>query len=350
MAGLYFYLLGLDSSKIKPWLMSGLFLGLAGLMKPTGFIVFPFLILLTIYNKNYKYLFKKQFIVFIITGVIVFLSYFGFGVLAFFVLPKFGLITSSEGLAVFKNIFQWFGRILPEKYFNLFGEKLIYANYGDPNWTTFNGWYYYLLLIPKQLGSLSIFLTSIIGTIYLSTIKNKKKSFYLTIFFILYIYLIFTAIANKDPRYTMPLIPFMIILSAVGINYLYNSFTSKNLQIIIATLLLSALTYLSINSIINSNFNAIGNNLESSIESIMALKPGLVVPLHENNIVNTQTISFYLAIHDNNLNYSVKWPDDISIADYVVVQKESDVLGFSVVLIKNRFHLLPKNLIFSDYK
>jgi len=46
----------------------------------------------------------------------------------------------------------------------------------------------------------------------------------------------------------------------------------------------------------------------------------------------------------------VKWPDDISIADYVVVQKESDVLGFSVVLIKNRFHLLPKNLIFSDYK
>lgn len=344
----YFCLIAIDKEKIKYWFLAGLFCGLSGLMKPTGFIIFPFLILLAVYFKGWKYLFSKQLMIFSSVIFFSFISYFGVGLLALLVFPKLGWIKTAEGLIIFKSIFQWFGRIIPEKYFDFFGQNLVYANYGDPSWKNFYGWIYYLGLIPQQLGSYAMFIITIFGSITLFLNKKNKQQFYIISLFILFIYLIFTLIANKDARYTMPLIPFIIILSAVGIYNLYYEIKNKY-RLILMSIILVTLSYLSLNDIYQSNFNNIGHNLELSIEAMQNLEPGLIVPFNETNIVNVQTISFYMAINDPGLRYSVLWPDSIDIASYIVADTATEINGFDLVLVNHWFHLWPEKLTSQKY-
>ena len=345
----YFCWCGFDSKKITPWFLSGLLVGFSGLMKPTGFIIYPFLVAFILYRQGYKFIYSKSFVIFNLIIMACFTSYFGFGVLALVVFPKLGWIEPSQGQLIFKSIFQWFGRLLPEKYFDFFGQNLVHANYTDPNWRILSGWSFYVILLKAQLGSLAAIFASFIGAIVL-IINKQKKEFYFIVFYIIYIYLIFTFIANKDYRYTMPLIPFMLILLAVGIDYLSYQIKVKYYSSIFMLLILTSLTYLSLYATADSRFNAIGHNLQKSTKAITYHKSGSVIPYQENNIVNVQTISFYLAINDPNLNFAVYWPETIRPSDYVVSQVESEIKGFKVGLNNHRFHLWPSILIPHKYK
>lgn len=345
----YFCLLALDDNKTKHWLLSGLFIGLAGLMKPTGFIIFPFLLMVTLYNRGLVFLISKKFLFFNLFIIISFISYFGLGLLALLVFPKFGWISLAEGQVIFKSIFQWFGRILPEKYFHTFGQDLIYANFGDPNWQSLKGWLFYLQLIPKQLGSILLVATSAIGTLFLIS-RHQKKALILSGLYVIYIYLIFTFIANKDSRYTLPMLPFLIMLSAVGINYLGQIIRSKYTGFLALSFSLLLIAYFSFGAITNANFNNIGHNLQTSTAAITSLAPGSIMPFQENNIINVQTISFYAAINDPELQFTVYWPEADHIADYVMAQTESEIKGFKVILLNHQFQLLPNNFLVSNYK
>lgn len=338
---IYFCLEGIARAKIKYWIFAGLSAGLAGLMKPTGFIIFPFLMFIVIYDQGFKYLFKKQFLILTLIGLTCFLSYFGFGLAAVSILPKLKLVTPEFGWHIFKNIFQWFGRILPEKYFQLFGQDLIYAKIGDPNWRSFGGWLYYFKLIPKQLGGYLIAVFSLIGIIKLFFDKNSKNKFYFIITFIIFIYLIFTFIANKDSRYTLPYLPFIFILASIGISYLTSLLKLKQ-SLLVLLIVLTLVFASSFNSLIKlSNFS--DNNLETVIEIITNSKPGLVVPLSEDNDINVQTISFYLALKDSELRYRVYWPTTNNPADYIIAQEKTTIDGFNLKYANKKLYLYQRN-------
>ncbi|MFA6215981.1 MAG: hypothetical protein WC768_05420, partial [Patescibacteria group bacterium] len=45
----------------------------------------------------------------------------------------------------------------------------------------------------------------------------------------------------------------------------------------------------------------------------------------ESNGLNVQSLSFYLAINDPELQYSVYWPDKFNEADYAIASHAEDV-------------------------
>ncbi|MFA6255273.1 MAG: glycosyltransferase family 39 protein [Patescibacteria group bacterium] len=315
---IYFCLQGIEKPGMKYWIWSGLAGGLAGLMKPPGFIIFPFLAFTVSYFQGLNYLMKKQFLVLALIGFICFLSYFGFGLLAILVLPRLGIINAESGLLIFKSIFQWFGRFLPSNFFQWFGKDLIYADLGDPNFKSLEGWLYYLKLIPAQMGGYLVVILSIIGAIKLFLDKNFKRNLYLIFTFVISIYLIFTFIANKDTRFTLPYLPFFCILAGIGVSFLISIFKTK-LRVVFLVLILAVILVVSTQQL---NEFAGGSDIRvylvDAINTIINSKPGLVVPAQESNDVSVQNVSFYLVINDPELKYSVYWPDKIDQADYII--------------------------------
>ena len=310
---IYFCFRAVTQGKIKYWLLSGTFVGLAGLMKPPGIIVFPLLIFIIIYYKGFNCLLKKPFILLTSVFLILSFSYFGFGLLAGYILPKFKIISPEIGTHIFKATFHWFS------------SAIHYAETKDPTWRTLAGWYYYPKLLPLQLGGHLTLLLSFLGTWRLIRNKNSRKVIYPILFYIIFIYLLFTFLNNKDTRYTMPYLPFFCILAAIGIKNLTSIFKQKR-ALFILPIILIFIAIPSLNQLREFvEATAYDSNLPLAAKVITNLKPGLIVPFSENNDINVQTISFYIAINDPRLRYSVYWPDKLKQANYIVSQEEINI-------------------------
>lgn len=314
---IYFCFKAIENIGIKYWLLSGLFCGLAVLMKPPGLIVFPFLILIVAYYKGLKELFKKHFFVLTTTIFLISFSYFGFALLARYILPVLGLISYEYGLNIFKGVFHWFGSALE------------YAEMGDPTWKTLAGWRYYLGLLPVQLGGYLTLFLGFIGGLRLIKNRNSRSKFYLIFSYILFVYLLFTFLDNKDTRYTIPYLPFFCILASIGIKTLISAVSVFNRKIALITFLL-ILVFIGITSFntlpIWNIWSTPSSGLAEAAKVIIQLEPGLIVSLAgSDNMVNVPTITFYVAVNDSKANYSVYWNERFKQAKYIISVEEINI-------------------------
>jgi 4-amino-4-deoxy-L-arabinose transferase-like glycosyltransferase len=302
--GAYFYFAGIESEKIIDFVLAGVFIGLAGMMKPPGFIIAPFFIFIIVYYKGYKYLWHKNTIAMLTAMMLFFVSYFGSGLIAKIILPNIGLVSQESGDAIFRDIYHWFG------------SAVTHFESIDPHWYSLTGWTYYPQMLILQMGW---FLATAIAIIGGWILYNKNKTlFYPIVIYILFVYLLFTFLNNKDSRYVMSYLPFICVLAGAGLYYIkqrYSKAIGTVVIIVISGILITNSIYV-LKQL--QAFDPYNSELPQIIETIISRPPGLVIPLQENNEINVQTISFYMSIRDPQLQYSVLWPEAVSQAKYIL--------------------------------
>jgi len=308
---LYFTLRGLKTGKLRDWLLMGISLGLAGQMKPVGFLIFPIIIGFAIFKKRDKILKNSQFLFGNFIALIIMGSYFLSGKIAEITLGDFGKHITM-------NVFHWFS------------SALTYAEQSDPTWHSITGWLYYLKLLPLQLGWI-ILILALTGIIYILIRKEKIKSEELFIFAnVILIFFLFVFLSNKNERYTMPYLPLLCIFAAYGFDNLINLLKDKkelwkNIFYILVISLSIFSTFYVITQCNPSNYPNTG--LREAASLITKNEPGLVVlskelDLKDDDSINVQSISFYIAINDPELKYSVYWSDKIEEAKWVISDEQ----------------------------
>lgn len=114
---------------------------------------------------------------------------------------------------------------------------------GDPAFLTIQGWIYYANSILDAVGAVFLILFAV-SIYYLY--KNNRYLFLGLLTPIALIYIILTLLSNKDPRYIMPVLPFVAISVGVFVSSLANRKYSTILTFIIllfGLLNISALTF-----------------------------------------------------------------------------------------------------------
>lgn len=95
---------------------------------------------------------------------------------------------------------------------NIVGEKT------DPSIWTFENFVHYFRIFVNNQVTFVVALLAIVSFFYIAKSKVKQKQFLLAM--IVGNYLIFSLVGNKDPRYTIPILPFVAISIALFISLL----------------------------------------------------------------------------------------------------------------------------------
>jgi 4-amino-4-deoxy-L-arabinose transferase-like glycosyltransferase len=300
---------------LRNWILCGMFIGLAGLIKPPGLIVSLFVAFIVFYRLGWRSLFGKKFLILILIAVFLTLTYFGQGWIGKYILPQTGLISQELGDSIYSNVYHWFG------------SALTHYEAGDQTWRELGGWTYYLGVLSEQLGGNIAIIFAFFGLIFLSRFKDdsSKKNMVLILFYITLVFIIFVLLDNKNQRYTMPYIPFLIILMSFGF-YSFIKFVkvSKRTEIVLVILLMVSFLISTIGVILSLEYTSTQTTgLNEAIEYISNSEPGLVVDTFgDQGYVNVQTISYYLAMKDPDLEYSVYWLDKDSLkrSKYIIAR------------------------------
>lgn len=328
---LYFFIVALERNKLNSWVLSGIFTGFAFLMKPPGLLILPFLGLLLLYYKGFKGLFKRGFIVFSIILFLFLFSYFGFGIATKYSLPEIGLINYEYGKSIFDNTFHWFF------------EAATSSEPGDPTWKTLAGWTYYIKLLPIQLGGYLVLFSSLMGIFYLFKKKYFRSKNVLLLIFVLFIYIFFAILNNKNGRYTMSYLPIFCIFAGSGIAWVSTRFR-KSISILIIGIFLSCSLLSSICTLPVWNiWETPESRMDEAAKIIISSPFGLVVAPGSDNVINLPTLTFYMLIKDKDLEYSSYWEDKIREAKYIVTNEKLNVSKGEIIFEKeDKLYVLMK--------
>ncbi len=125
----------------------------------------------------------------------------------------------NAGLAILTAVavaalwYGWQGPVFLQNALGLAGERG--AAEGDPSWTQWQGWAFYLGALYDQLGMGPLLFTGI-GLVLFVGKKEARSRAGLIGLTLLSGYLLFTLIHNKDFRYTTPLLPLLALLTILG--------------------------------------------------------------------------------------------------------------------------------------
>lgn len=114
----------------------------------------------------------------------------------------------------------WYIPHIEDVYYNvILGQTSMGAAEGDPPFLSIKGIFYYTYQIFNFQTSVLFFIPFAIGGIFL--IRSKENYQRMLLFSWIFVpYLVFTIFSNKDPRYTLPIIASVAIISALWINQL----------------------------------------------------------------------------------------------------------------------------------
>jgi hypothetical protein len=137
-------------------------------------------------------------------------------------------------------------------------------------------------------------------------------------------------------------LPFFCILAAIGIKELTLIFKQK--KVFILPIILIFVTIFPIKQLAEFiNTEAGNNNLPIAAKTITSSKAGgLIVPFWEGNDINVQTISFYVAINDPRLEFSVFWPVKLEQANYIISQEEINLLDTKLIFSKDELYVFKR--------
>lgn len=177
MAAMFFYLTALQSKRKLHFILASVFTALGFLTKWNAILILPIIFVYVLLEKRGLI---RHFIVSAILTLLIVSPYL-------LIVWKAGLITlpyvsSLQTSATAKQ---------------------------DPQFTSVQGWIYYLNVLSKQYFSLPLLIASL-GALILYSIKKEKHWKLFVIWFLTY-YMFFTILSNKEPRYMMPIVPTLLI-------------------------------------------------------------------------------------------------------------------------------------------
>jgi len=208
-----------ESARLKHYLLSAFFIGISFGIHFVGLLIyFPFLIVHYLKNKNrgFKNVFVKNknfwlanLIILIFSPILYYLNPYGFINYGSRVLNKFFSLGTIENIASSGNFFakiSYYSKIL---------------------------WEYEPILIILFVPSLVLLWF------------KKRNLFYIFSSFIFGYYIIISLIIGGEPRFILPIIPFMAVIVAYGLYYLYkSSLINKKIRILLLIVLFSSFLYL----------------------------------------------------------------------------------------------------------
>ncbi|TAL48582.1 glycosyltransferase family 39 protein [archaeon] len=224
----------------------------------------------------------------------------------------------------------------------------------DPQFTTPQGWAYYLDALSTYYFTLPLFIASIIALIFY--INDRGKYWELLVIWILAYYVFFTILSNKEPRYMMPLLPALLIP--------LSSFMVLQRKVLIPVLIISfALLFSSTWGLVSQAFYYNPDFQTVAVETLQS-KGNVLLATEPSWFYSSQFI-FTLASMDNNMSKFVyrscspisdKLFSDYGIK-YVIVSEPTDrdienmrlVESTSNLVFENKFTTSTTNVSLYNY-
>lgn len=336
-----YWIRGMKNHQSRAFLKAGLLGGLAGLMKPSGVLILPFIVIfqtLMFVKLKDRAIFSKEFWKGIVAGSLLFSTWWASALLL-----KVA-VGDPIGEAAFERLLSWlslFGGYVPPWY--------------SPPWYKYEGWIYYADSSIILMGLLP-FTFLFVGIGY--KLKRLNQKDLLVILFSLAIYVIFSFSSNKNPRYIVPLFPIFYVYSSVGLNSLFTTFmerlfpmTKSLLKRVVQILIAIPLIVVVLLGCLTPTLIAIGAHyipgmgygpylpIREALNVVASDKDeGIIIPDSEGAYVNVNTLTFYIASIDCDRKYgchsSPSNPQDILSCrvgekgiKYVLVHNPSSVVG-----------------------
>jgi 4-amino-4-deoxy-L-arabinose transferase-like glycosyltransferase len=272
-----------------------------------------------------------------------------------------------SGIIILPWLFTDFKGIL--RYLLTYSSKSWALSEGDPQWTSIQGAFYYLRETWNGISGI-YFMLFILAIILISIKVYKNKAFfeeknkliYLLTFFIVSTTIIFTYMANKDPRFIIPIFPAIAIISAIGIT----QSKLKNIFKILFILLVAIIILIPLNSY---TFNY--SNLEKDYDFNTKLgylqifptnNPYLYKPLNQdwkikevietiqkdnssikqksigiysdNRFFNYINIQFYSYSYNANFDYINLGSEEYNSYNYIILKDNGDIGKVNKEIIK----------------
>lgn len=292
MTAMFFYLTALDSKRKTYFIPAAVFTALAFLTKWNAILILPIIFVYVLLEKRVLVRY------FIMSAVLVLL-----------IISPYLLIVWKAGLITLPYISSLQTSATAKQ---------------DPQFTSVQGWIYYLSVLSKQYFSIPLLIASL-GALILYSVKREKYWKLFSIWFLTY-YIFFTILSNKEPRYMIPLVPtLMIPLSFFILSQ--KSRLAISLSIIsVSILLVSAWQLISSTFYYNPDFVSVAKEtLKSEGNILVVAEPSwfyssqfifTLASLDENEKFVYRACSLSSSSPDNLFsNYGVK---------YLIVPKPSD--------------------------
>jgi hypothetical protein len=251
LATMYSYLVAISTNKAKWFLTSAIFFALGFLTKWNIVLVAPIIFIYTLFD--FRKSIKKLILSFLLVGV---------------------LLSPYLYLAFKFNI--------PVIVFKVPVEAGIVEN--DPQWTSLQGWLYYLIQLSNSYLSFPLLIISLITLIFYARKKEKHWKLFLLWFVIGYLF--FTWLQNKDPRYILIIFPSLIFPFVSFVSSLKKEVKLVSVSLVSFILIISSFYYIESNFNYKIDFNSVTSQIK---------KEGNVLVASENSWFYSSSFMFNLA-------------------------------------------------------
>jgi len=353
MYSILYWIRGMENHRGSAFLKAGLLGGLAGLMKPSGVLILPLMVVFQTFmfvKLKDKLIFSKEFWKGIVSGSLLFSTWWVSALL----LNAAGGPIGEAASECLRSWFYFFEGHVPPWY--------------SPQWYMYEGWTYYASFSITLMGLLP-FTFLFVGIGY--KLKGLNRKDFLLIFFSLAIYVILSFGSNKNPRYIIPLFPIFFIYSSVGLNSAFLTFMERLFpmtksalkrvaQILVATslilIVLLGCLMPTLIAIRTRYIPGMGYGPSLPIQEALTIvvndkDEGIIIPDSEDNYFNINTLTFYVTSIDYDRKYachcSPSNPQDIlsfrigeKRIKYVLVHDSNSVVGEFVQVNQEYFFLL----------
>jgi 4-amino-4-deoxy-L-arabinose transferase-like glycosyltransferase len=230
------------------------------------------------------------------------------------------------------------GDIILQRVLHWFTSAPTHSEAQDPSATTLEAWLVYPRFLYTQVGWPVVLLgVSGVGLFLHEKLDSLKHHHaLLLVAFIIYVYLFFTVLPNKDNRYTMPLLPAFIIFAAYAttrsadlISGLVPSTRHLRTAVVVVLLIVSAAGAAHATTTA-APYPAPDAGTKTTADIIRDHGPATVVVDNQRNWVSRGAITFYVAAHDPELEYNVTHAAYLDSADWVVSANKTTYDGFSL--------------------
>lgn len=285
---IYFTIRAIEEDTKYDWIAVGLSLGFAAQLKPIGLFFGPILFGFALYRRP---------------ALIRDLRYYASGLLAIAITSTYfisGIIVSKlfpRGDHIDDLVLHWFTSAVTK------------TESQDPVLPDPQAIIYYIRLLPDQL-SLPIVGIAVLGII-LAYYHHKRfdDNELLLVGVILYVYLVFTALSNKDWRYTMPFYPAFLVFAGFAVNEVRTRDVHLRKAVpVVVSLLLVSTAVIATAETFDGGPDPSPDAGTDKVAALVSNQSSATIQIEdETNWICGECVTFYVLAQDPDLRYSVDY-------------------------------------------
>jgi 4-amino-4-deoxy-L-arabinose transferase-like glycosyltransferase len=211
--------------------------------------------------------------------------------------------------------------------FHWFTSAPTHAESGDPSALTLAGMANYAVLLPRQV-TLPVTLGGIIGVALAVHRRDNRLGLLFGVF--IWTYLFFTLLPNKDWRYTIPLLPVVLLFAARAVTIGIDELPSSRR---IAPIAMAAVVLIVGVAGVAGVAGPPQPNPESGIDEAAAYvtdhDSAKVYPYQRSNWVSGNALAWYMYQNDQGLDDEI-YRRDLAGADFAITSKPMNLTGYTL--------------------